>query len=110
MEGKHNPGPWRVGRNGSCVVADTPVPEMGGSDAVDYYGGHMIAESVVPRNAPPLAAAPELLAALQGEHQAIDWLMARLVELDPKFFPSQSPVWAQVVAGKDAIDKATEAA
>lgn len=50
---QHTKTPWRVGkpnRMGS-VVADEPVPEIGGSDAVDYYGGHLIAESIAPRNA-----------------------------------------------------------
>lgn len=61
---KHTPGPWRVGRRGS-VVADVAVPEMNGSDAVDYYGGHMVAESVVDKNAPVIAAAPELLQLVQ---------------------------------------------
>lgn len=59
----HTQGPWRAGRG--CVVADHPVPEMNGSDAVDYYGGHLIAESIAPQNIPPIAAAPELLTSLQ---------------------------------------------
>jgi hypothetical protein len=33
------------------VVADEPVPEIKGSDVVEYYGGHLIAESIAPRNA-----------------------------------------------------------
>lgn len=50
---QHTKTPWRVGTNHGmgAVVADEPVPEMGGSDDVTYYGGHMIAESIVPRNA-----------------------------------------------------------
>ena len=59
----HTPGPWRVGRKGA-VVADHPIPEMGGSDAVEYYGGHCVAESITDRNAPIIAAAPEMLEAL----------------------------------------------
>jgi len=50
---QHTKTPWRVGaptQMGS-VVADEPVPEIGGSDAVFYYGGHLIAESIAPRNA-----------------------------------------------------------
>lgn len=52
---KHNPAPWTMGI-GHCIVSDTPVPEMGGSDATDYYGGHLIAESVVERNAERIVA------------------------------------------------------
>lgn len=62
---EYTKGPWRVGRAGS-VVADYPVPEMGGSDAVEYYGGHLIAESVIPSNARLLSAATEMLEALKA--------------------------------------------
>jgi hypothetical protein len=58
----HTPGPWRVGRNGA-VVADVPIPEMQGSDEVEYYGGHLVAESITPSNAQLIAAAPDLLQA-----------------------------------------------
>ena len=51
----HTPEPWRVGRPGT-VVSDTPVPEMGGSDAVEYYGGHLIGESIIEANARRIAA------------------------------------------------------
>ena len=47
---EHTKEPWCIGRAGS-IVADDPVPEMSGSDAVEYYGGHLICESVVDRNA-----------------------------------------------------------
>lgn len=59
----HTPGPWRVGRRGS-VVADSPVPQISGSDAVEYYGGHLIAESITPSNAALVAAAPDFYGAL----------------------------------------------
>lgn len=50
---QHTKTPWRVGAPSQMgsVVADEPVPEICGSDAVDYYGGHLIAESIAPRNA-----------------------------------------------------------
>lgn len=61
-------GPWRaVVRNHSAwVVADEPVPGIQGSDATDYYGGHLIAESMTPANAVLAAAAWDLLEALKG--------------------------------------------
>lgn len=46
---KHTPTPWRIGK-GHCVVADEPVPGMDGSDAIEYYGGHLIAESITTEN------------------------------------------------------------
>ncbi len=52
---EHTKGLLRVGRPGA-VVADHPVPEMSGSDALDYYGGHMVAESVTPANASRIVA------------------------------------------------------
>ncbi|TWI69027.1 hypothetical protein IP91_00092 [Pseudoduganella lurida] len=50
---EHTKTPWRIGAGTStgAVVADEAVPEIGGSDAVAYYGGHLIAESIAPRNA-----------------------------------------------------------
>lgn len=52
---EHTKGLLRVGHSGA-VVADHPVPEMSGSDAVEYYGGHLVAESVTAANARRLAA------------------------------------------------------
>ena len=50
---QHTKTPWRVGKptGMGAVVADEAVPEIKGSDCVDYYGGHLIAESIAPRNA-----------------------------------------------------------
>lgn len=59
------PGPWRVGKHPYTVVSDQPVPEVRGSDLdLDYYGGHLIAESIAPKNAPLISAAPDLYEAL----------------------------------------------
>lgn len=52
---QHTKEPWRTGRHG-CVVADEPVLEIGGSDDVEYYGGHLICESVTLRNARRIVA------------------------------------------------------
>lgn len=65
MSTKHTPGPWRSGRNGGSVVCGSPVPDVGGSDHVEYYGGHLIAESISARNVPVIAVAPELLEVAQ---------------------------------------------
>ena len=62
---KHTPGPWQIGKNFGSVVCDTPVPGISGSDDTEYYGGHLIAESVTEANARLIAAAPELLEALR---------------------------------------------
>jgi len=41
------------------------VPEVAGSGEVNYYGGHLIAESIAPQNVPMIAAAPNMLAAIE---------------------------------------------
>ena len=62
---QHTPGPWRPGKNSDSVVADVPVEHgPGGSDAIEYYGGHLVAESVAPCNRPIIAAAPSMYDAL----------------------------------------------
>ena len=106
---QHTKTPWRVGspnRMGS-VVADEPVPEIGGSDAVAYYGGHLIAESIAPRNAEFIVRAcnahEQLVAAVAAQHKAIDTLMARLMQFDSTFMPTKSEAWSAVVAGSDAL-------
>lgn len=66
---EHTKTPWRVGCAGA-VVADEPVPEIHGSEAVDCYGGHLIAESIAPRNAEFIVRAcnshDQLVSALQA--------------------------------------------
>lgn len=42
---------WKVGRGRYCVVSTEPVPEVNGSDVVEYYGGHLIGESMSESNA-----------------------------------------------------------
>lgn len=61
MINKFTPGPWRMGRNNHCVVADCPVRGVSGSDEVEYYDGHLVAESITRSNAALISAAPELL-------------------------------------------------
>ena len=57
---EHTKGLLRVGHSGA-VVADHPVREMNSSDAVEYYGGHLVAESVTAANARRLVACWNLL-------------------------------------------------
>lgn len=44
-------GVWEVGRGAYCVVSTETVPEVNGSEAVEYYGGHLIGESMSEANA-----------------------------------------------------------
>lgn len=74
---KHTPEPWRVGRPGT-VVSDTPVPGMGGSDAVEYYGGHLIGESITEANARRIVACVNFCAGISTENlednEPLSWL------------------------------------
>ena len=63
---KHTPEPWRVGRHGT-VVSDTPVPGIGGSDAVEYYGGHLIGESITEANARRIVACVNACAGMRND-------------------------------------------
>lgn len=71
---RHTPGPWRSGKWGASIIASTPVQGgINGSDAVESYGGHLIAESISECNMTLIIAAPDLLsiakrwAALDGQ-------------------------------------------
>lgn len=106
---QHTKTPWRVGAPSQMgsVVADEPVHEIKGSEAVEYYGGHLIAESIAPRNAEFIVCAcnahDQLVAAVQGSHAAIDRLMARLIQLDPTFLPSKSDIYPVLRANGEAL-------
>lgn len=57
MSAQHTPGPIREGKAGTnSIVSDNPVPGMGGSDCIEYYGGHLIGESITPSNRRRLVA------------------------------------------------------
>jgi hypothetical protein len=86
MMDKHTPGPWRLGKKWDSVVADG---ETGYDDdqTLKAYGGHLVCESAKHKpNAHIIAAAPDLLAALEAmrDHPTI-----RAV--------CPSPLWAQMV-------------
>ncbi len=62
---KHTPGPWRAGTWGASVVSDQPIQDgINGSDDIQHYGGHLVAESIAACNMPLIIAAPELLESL----------------------------------------------
>lgn len=75
MEAKHTATPWRIGKSCGSVVADAPVPEMGGSDSVKYYGGHLIAESITPYNAAFIVRACNDYERLVQIERDYTWLM-----------------------------------
>jgi hypothetical protein len=71
----HTPGPWRAGKGGGSVVADAAIADgIGGSDDVEFYGGHLIGESISKCNVSLIAAAPELLACAKDFEEVLQEL------------------------------------
>lgn len=69
--GQHTGGNWKFGKPGDSIVTDVPIEGTPmGADAVDYYGGYLIAESVAPCNRPLLAAAKDM-------YECLEWFMLR---------------------------------
>ncbi|MCM8743592.1 hypothetical protein [Pseudomonas koreensis] len=100
---KHTPGPWRSGKWGASIIANTPVKGgINGSDAVESYGGHLIAESISECNMSLIIAAPDLLAAaikvLNGLNERIDSATENR---------TATPVFDGIADLHDAINKAT---
>ena len=95
----HTPEPWRVGRPGA-VVSDTPVPEMGGSDAVEYYGGHLIGESITEANALRIVACVNACEGISTDRLE----KAKQLELEPEAFP----VWKAYCEKKMQLEDVTE--
>lgn len=64
----HTKGPWRIGKHTNSVISDNSngleINGAKGEEAVKYYGGNLICESVSIENAKLIAAAPDLLEAL----------------------------------------------
>lgn len=66
MSTKHTPGPWRLSETARDAVVCDDVSGHDTSDNVDYYEGHLIAESIIgSANRLLIAAAPDLLEALE---------------------------------------------
>jgi len=64
---EHTKGPWRRGKISQVIVSGCKNGlNIPGADNWGYYGGYLIAESVSKVNAPLIAAAPELLEALEN--------------------------------------------
>lgn len=64
---KHSKGNWKVGSNPMTVVTDNGegFPQNTGHDDTGYYGGYLIAESILKTpDAKLIAAAPDLLDAI----------------------------------------------
>lgn len=83
----HTPGPWRPSASASdAVVCDESTREYYNDDAVEYYGGHLIAESIATdANRELIAAAPELLAEVVRLRKEVDQLLRQRAEVVRRF-------------------------
>lgn len=100
MSQNHTPGTWQ--KNGSHIYG--PDPERTPICQIIYPGRGYQEEAAA--NESLIKAAPDLLEACKAQHQAIDSLLARIIELDREFRPSQSREWPMLLQGNDAIAKA----
>ena len=53
-----------------------------------------------------IAAAPDLLSAVEAQHAAIDYLLAALIKADPTVRPTRFAHWVGIIDAHSAITKA----
>lgn len=105
---EHTPSEWRYTEeldanmsmidNGEAIICGLPNPIPN-----ELYDAEL---KEMRANARLISAAPDLYEACEAQHNAIDLLFARLIELDPNFFPSKSGLpWEAVLQGNKAIAK-----
>lgn len=87
---QHTPEPWREGKAGG-VVADTPIEGglMGSAD-VEYYGGHLIAESCTKANVARIVACVNACKGLTNEQLEKDTKLDSRSMWRGKFLPEMS--------------------
>ena len=102
MKKNFTKGEWKIGRQGT-VVSDT-IPENhsnSGHTDVEYYGGYLIAESIVNKaDAKLIAAAPDMYNAL--EHITEYWNRDRNDEA------MHNALWHIIETAENVLKKATE--
>jgi hypothetical protein len=68
MPSNHTRGTWMRGRTSDSIVTDAPIETGSKLDprSVEYYGGHVVAESISSNDVPLLLNAPGMYDALQA--------------------------------------------
>jgi hypothetical protein len=79
----HTPGPWHWDKSGSNIW---PKDENGEDT------GETIAEVMDPRNGPVIAAAPDLLAALEDAERVVAWAAARWTDAGPVLVKTRAAI------------------
>lgn len=70
INGEHTPTPWKLGRLGAVVSESSEGIEMGGAmgkEAVKYYGGNLIGESISQANAKRIVECVNALEGIESE-------------------------------------------
>ena len=83
----HTKGPWRIGKHTNSVISDNSngleINGATGEEAVKYYGGNLICESVSIENAKLITAAPDLLEAIQYYFDVLEEVRGKDFALKP---------------------------
>lgn len=116
MADEITPLPWRAEQRSSGYPDYEGGPEVRLWDTTAANGAKVAMGTIYgdsEKRAKLFAAAPDLLAACQAQHEALDRLFARLIVLtrehtpDDVFFPTKSgQPWEACQLGVAAIDKA----
>lgn len=76
---KHTPEPWMAGSHGSVI--STPIPGITIKSDVEYYGGHMICESITKSNARRIVTCVNACAGMEDPAAEISELKRQRDEL-----------------------------
>lgn len=72
METTHTPEPWKLGRAGSVISESKDGLEIigaTGEEAINYYGGNLIAESISQANAARIVACVNACAGIENPQE-----------------------------------------
>ena len=103
----HSKGNWKVG-NCNSVVTDNGegFPNHTGHNDTEYYGGYLIAESILkPADAHLIAAAPDLLNANKENLEFLRWIASKSLEFN-MWSDKVQKLFAIIAQTRDAINKA----
>lgn len=106
MSNKFSKDPWRISLaaiNVNCLEIVSGTERV----AVLNAGDVRLDNDKLFANAELIVAAPALLQTVKDQHQAIDILMAMLIDAKTGFLPSKFSMWPTVVAA-DALVKKIE--
>lgn len=105
---EYSKGNWSLGKTCGSVVTDCSEgfeKDTGHSDT-EYYGGYLIAESILkPEDAHLIAAAPDLLRANKENLEFLEWVASQSREFN-MWSDKVHTLWCLITQTRDAINKA----